>query len=101
MEDRGFIIFLICSFEEIKVKIKDLNPDLIIVRRIMENMNGDVIARKLTEIENFQDIPVILFDDEMYSVKKESVLSKSPNIKAYVEIADINEIISNAISLLK
>lgn len=38
-------------------------PDVIVMKRVLSNMNGDAVANVLKEMPNTKDIPVVLYDD--------------------------------------
>jgi len=67
-------------------------PDVILMKLIFGNMNGDTVARMLAEMPKTQDIPVILYDNGDANVSAQEYAVSGPNIKAFVHAKQVSSI---------
>jgi len=63
-------------------------PDVILMKLLFGNMNGDTVARMLGEMAKTQDIPVILYDDSGGELSAEDFGVKGSTIKKFVRAND-------------
>lgn len=76
-------------------------PDIIVVKRVMANMNGDAIAAMLKEMPNTKDIPIILYDDSGDDLLAEKFVNSATAIKRYVRSSDADTVLQAASDVLQ
>jgi len=63
LAEAGYLVDGVHSGPEVLEKAIVQRPDVIIMKVILQHMNGDAVADMLREMPNTKNIPVILYDD--------------------------------------
>lgn len=59
-----FVVSTVVNGPSVLEKAIVERPDVIILKRVLSNMNGDAVAGILQQMPNTRDVPVILYDDD-------------------------------------
>jgi CheY-like chemotaxis protein len=59
-------------------------PDVILVKLILTNLNGDAVARLLREMPSAKDIPVILYDQCQHHADESKSAPPRPGVRKFV-----------------
>jgi CheY-like chemotaxis protein len=59
-------------------------PDVILIKAVLANMNGDAVARMLQEMPKARTIPIVLYDDSSSQVSEAKYLEPGTGIKKFV-----------------
>ena len=76
-------------------------PDVIVVKRVLESMNGDTVASMLKEMPNTKGIPIVLYDDTGEDVARETFVKAGSSIKAFVKSSDTDRLVKAACDILE
>jgi CheY-like chemotaxis protein len=85
MESAGYSVDLTSKgLQVLEHSVVD-KPDVIVMKRILQNMNGDAVADMLAKMPSTQDIPIVLYDDSTGGALSSADVRKShPSIKEFV-----------------
>jgi len=77
-----------------------LHPDVIVVKRILSEMNGDRVAALLSEMPTVRNIPVVLYDG---TVAADDVAARAgrPGVRAFVPSNEAEEILEAVQTVLR
>lgn len=59
-----FVVSTVVNGPEVLEKAIVERPDVIVLKRVLSNMNGDAVAGILQQMPNTRDVPVILYDED-------------------------------------
>lgn len=59
-------------------------PDVIVIKAVLANMNGDAVARMLQEMPKARTIPIVLYDDSASPASEAKYLVSGTGIKKFV-----------------
>jgi two-component system response regulator VicR len=83
LEESGYIVWMAHDAKEALRKIKDFNPDLILLDLVLPDDSGFKIAQKVKSLTKYQHIPIIAI-----SLKKENIdkhIAAKSGAVAYIE----------------
>lgn len=63
-------------------------PDLIVIKLILANMNGDAVAKMLKDMPDTKDIPIVLYDDGNTEMFSSRYTGSDTGIKKFVRSND-------------
>jgi DNA-binding response OmpR family regulator len=72
------------SGPEVVEKAIVLQPDIIVLKEMLANMNGDAVARMLMEMPKTRVIPIVLYDDSDSSVSEARYTESGTGIKKFI-----------------
>ena len=72
-------------------------PDVILVKLILTNLNGDAVARMLKEMPNTKDIPVVLYDQGQHHADESKSVPPRPGVKKFVK-SDNSQVLLSAVA---
>jgi len=67
-------------------------PDVIVIKLIFGNMNGDTVARMLSELPKTHDIPIVLYDEGAADVSASEYGVDAPNIREFVHVDSLESL---------
>ena len=59
-------------------------PDVVLMKLVLANMNGDVVAGMLAEMPNTRDIPIVLYDDSGSGSAEEKYRAACKGIRRFL-----------------
>ena len=59
-------------------------PDVIVIKAVLANMNGDVVAKMLQEMPKTKNIPIVLYDDTGSAIAETKQSESGTGIKKFV-----------------
>ena len=80
----GYIVDSVAHGPEVLEKAIVQRPDVIVLKLILANMNGDAVAGMLNQMPNTKDIPIVLYDDSEAQVPATKFLDAGIGIKKFV-----------------
>lgn len=83
LADAGYLVETVSSGPEAIEKAIIQRPDVIVMKLILSNMNGDAVARMLKEMPNTKNIPVIVYDASE-DVRNEDRVASRKGIRKFV-----------------
>jgi CheY-like chemotaxis protein len=63
LRNRGYDVVSVAAGPDVLERAIIEKPDIVVVKQILANMNGDAISELLHKMPNTQSIPIILYDD--------------------------------------
>ncbi|MDA0323602.1 MAG: response regulator [Verrucomicrobia bacterium] len=85
LENAGYTVDLASKGPQVLEHAVVDKPDVIVMKRVLLNMNGDAVADMLGKMPSTQDIPVVLYDDSTGgSLSARDLSRKHPAIKEFV-----------------
>jgi len=90
----GFIVATVENGPDVVERAIVDKPDVILMKLVMERMNGDTAAAMLSEIPSTESIPVILYDDTGSSPRDRVMKDDGPGIRKFVKSRNPEELIS-------
>ena len=91
--DAGFDVVAVSSGPEVVERTIVEKPDVLLLKLVMERMNGDAAAQVLGDIPSTQTIPVILYD-ETGSKPREGVLTDAgPGVRRLYRTGDTADLV--------
>lgn len=96
----GYLVDSVSRGPEVLEKAIVGRPDLIVVKLVLANMNGDAVARMLAEMTNTKNIPIIIYDDTDSGVQEAKLAEVNPMIKRFVRTNDPNELTDAAAEVM-
>lgn len=75
-------------------------PDVVVMKLVLANMNGDAVAGMLGEMPNTEHIPVVLYDDSGAGSSEEKYKESVPAIKRFVAESDPSSLLAAAEAVL-
>lgn len=76
-------------------------PDLVVLKLIFENMNGDTVAALLREMPKTADVPILVYDDSGSGVSRSSYAVSRSTVSRFVMSNEPSAIVSAADELLR
>jgi CheY-like chemotaxis protein len=64
-EQAGHELVVVASGPEVLERAVVEKPDVIVIKRILENMNGDTVAELLHKMPGTRQIPIVLYDSDL------------------------------------
>lgn len=80
----GYDAESVFSGPEVVEKAIVLQPDVIVIKATLSNMNGDAVARMLKEMPKTRVIPIVLFDESDSAVSETKYTESGTGIKKFV-----------------
>ena len=59
-------------------------PDLLVIKEVLSEMNGDTVSQTLRNIPKTSNIPIILYDNEGYAESRGDQLVKEHTVNTYI-----------------
>ena len=84
----GFVVDGVAKGPEVIEKAVVERPDVVVVKLVLENMNGDTVAGMLQQMDSTRDIPVVLYDDTDSHAPESKLKAASPRICSIVRSSD-------------
>jgi CheY-like chemotaxis protein len=85
LENAGYSVDLASKGPQVLEHSVIDKPDVIVMKRVLQNMNGDAVAEMLGKMPSTQDIPVVLYDDSTGGgLGARDLGRKHPTIKEFV-----------------
>jgi CheY-like chemotaxis protein len=81
----GYAVDCVAAGPQVLEKAIVQRPDLILVKLILANLDGDAVARTLKELPNTRDIPVVLYNPEPGPVNEAKFTAPQSGITRYVK----------------
>ncbi|MEI6807195.1 MAG: response regulator [bacterium] len=98
--DAGFEVVSVSSGPEVVEKAIVEKPDVLLLKLVMERMNGDAAAAMLGEMPSTRSIPIVLFDDTG-SQPRDRILSEDrPGRRRLIRSLKPDDLIAAARSVL-
>ncbi len=83
LQESGYIIWMANDAEEALRKIKDFNPDLILLDLVLPDQSGFKVAQKLKSLALYQNIPIIAISLKTEDIDKH--IAVKSGIAVYLE----------------
>ena len=80
----GYVVETVFNGPDVLEKAIIEKPDVVVVKLVLANMNGDAVASTLSAIPSTSDIPVVLYDDFNMQDSEKKVLTANRSIKKFV-----------------
>jgi len=96
----GFIVNSVMSGPEVLEKAIVERPDVIVMKLILANMNGDAVAQLLKEMPNTRSIPIVLYDDSDAQIPSTKFTESGTSIKKFIRSNNGIQLLSAVKSLL-
>lgn len=80
----GYVVNSVLSGPEVLEKAIVERPDVIVVKLMLANMNGDALAQVLKEMPNTRSIPIVLYDDSDAQIPETKFTESGTGIKRFV-----------------
>lgn len=91
LEDQGYDVAITQDGNEVEQKIKDVNPDLILLDIWLAGIDGQDIAAKLKKQKSTKDIPIIMIS----AVNKSDKIAQNAGVEDFLSKPfDMDELIS-------
>ena len=84
----GFVVESVAKGPEVVEKAIIGRPDIIVMKQVFENMNGDAVAELLKEMDNTRNIPIVLYDDSGTATRESRYLQSGTGIRRFVRSND-------------
>jgi len=81
----GYIVEGVAKGPEILEKAIVWKPDIVVMKVVLEGMNGDKAARMMKEMPNTRDIPVVLYDDSKSPSPESKYVQAGIEAKKYIK----------------
>lgn len=96
----GFVVNSVMSGPEVLEKAIVERPDVIVMKLVLANMNGDAVAQLLKEMPNTRSIPIVLYDDSDAQVPSAKFTESGTGIKKFVRSNNGVQLLSAVKSLI-
>ena len=67
-EKEGYDVEVLTQGPQVLERAVVEKPSVIVLKRVLENMNGDTVAEMLSKLPTTQDVPVVLYDESASGV---------------------------------
>ncbi len=94
--DAGYETVSVFSGPEVLEKAIVLHPDVIVLKNILSNMNGDAVARMLTEMPKTRVIPIVLYDDSDSALSGAKYTESGTGIKKFIKGMNLKSLLEAA-----
>lgn len=91
-----FVVSTVANGPEVLEKAIVERPDVIILKRVLSNMNGDAVAVILRQMPNTRDVPVILYDAEDQDTPESHFTASGTGIQRFVRSNSAERILTAA-----
>jgi CheY-like chemotaxis protein len=91
--DAGYDTNAVFSGPEAAEKAIVLQPDIIVLKAILANMNGDVVARMLKEMPKTRVIPIVLYDDSSSMLSETKYTESGTGIKKFIRGKNVKSLL--------
>jgi len=92
---RGDVVESVASGPEVVEKAITSKPDIIVVKMVLQNMNGKAVAEMLKLMPNTKDVPVVLYDNSSgVTLPKVSDASGAGGIRAVVTSDNATDVVA-------
>lgn len=99
LRNEGFDVVSVDAGPDVLERAIVEKPDVIVMKRILANMNGDTVAELLHRMPNTQAIPIVLYDDAMSDASLPDYTKQGTGIRKFVRSAKGVEI-AEAVNLV-
>ena len=99
LRNEGFDVVSVDAGPDVLERALVEKPDVIVMKRILANMNGDAVAELLHRMPNTQAIPIVLYDDAMSDASLPDYTKQGTGIRKFVRSAKGVEI-AEAVNLV-
>ena len=97
----GYSVETVFKGPEILERAIVQKPDVIVMKLVLANMNGDAVAGMLKEMPNTKDIPVILYDDTGAKAVDAKMTGAHSGVKKFVRSNNAAALLAGMKELLK
>ncbi|OGV65594.1 MAG: hypothetical protein A2498_08775 [Lentisphaerae bacterium RIFOXYC12_FULL_60_16] len=80
----GYVVERVYSGPEVLEKSIVMRPDIIVLKLVLVNMNGDAVAQVLKEMPNTKTIPIVLYDDSNVQVASTKFTDSGTGIRKFI-----------------
>lgn len=96
LTDSGFLVDAVNDGPTVLERAIVERPDVIIVKLVLSNMNGDAVARTLSEVPTTRSIPIILYSDSIDGGGDSGARDAGANVTTLVASNSPDEIVQAA-----
>lgn len=97
----GYLVDSVLRGPEVLEKAIVGKPDVVVMKLVLANMNGDAVAGMLGEMPNTENIPVVLYDDSGSGASEEKYRESVKSIKRFLTVNDPPALLSAVEAVLK
>jgi len=97
---KGYIVSYAYDGEEALLKVKEVNPDIVLLDIVMPKLDGISVLQKLKEDESTKDIPVIILTNLESSKSAEEAFEAGSSqylIKTNYSLEDVEQKVASAL----
>jgi CheY-like chemotaxis protein len=91
--DAGYDTNAVFSGPEAAEKAIVLQPDVMVLKAILANMNGDVVARMLKEMPKTRVIPIVLYGDSSSTLSENKYTESGTGIKKFIRGKNVKSLL--------
>jgi len=100
LASEGYVVNSVFSGPEVLEKAIVERPDVIVIKLVMANMNGDAVAQMLKEMPNTRAIPIVLYDDSEAQVPATKFTESGTGIKKFIRSNNAMQLLAAVKSVL-